>query len=192
MLELLLQGDQQLFSLINGSWSNSFFDSVLPWIRDKYHWIPLYILVVAAIIYKHRLKSWIFILGAVLTILVSDGVSSKIIKPTVERPRPCHEASGLDNVTLRVGCGSGYSFTSSHATNHFAIAAYLIFIPLILSLGLRMIFLVWAGSICYAQVYVGVHYPLDVFVGGILGYFIGLGMAILANVLFNKMKVSIA
>ena len=31
----------------------------------------------------------------------------------------------------------------------------------------------WASLICYAQVYVGVHYPLDVIMGAILGYIIG-------------------
>jgi undecaprenyl-diphosphatase len=44
------------------------------------------------------------------------------------------------------------------------------------------LFYCWAGIIIYAQVYVGVHYPLDVISGGILGTFIG-GLTSLA---FNK------
>jgi undecaprenyl-diphosphatase len=35
------------------------------------------------------------------------------------------------------------------------------------------LFFVWALLICYAQVYVGVHYPLDVIGGGVLGIIIG-------------------
>jgi len=33
--------------------------------------------------------------------------------------------------------------------------------------------ILWAASIAYAQVYVGVHYPLDVIAGGLLGWLIG-------------------
>jgi undecaprenyl-diphosphatase len=36
------------------------------------------------------------------------------------------------------------------------------------------LFFVWAASICYAQVYVGVHYPLDIAGGALLGMLAGL------------------
>ncbi|MBK8699845.1 MAG: phosphatase PAP2 family protein [Saprospiraceae bacterium] len=75
---------------------------------------------------------------------------------------------------MLVRCGSGYSFTSSHATNHFAIATFLSF-----SLGtflrkVRTPLFTWAGVISLAQVYVGVHFPLDVLCGGLLGFSVGL------------------
>ncbi|MEY2901476.1 MAG: hypothetical protein RLY89_582, partial [Bacteroidota bacterium] len=74
---------------------------------------------------------------------------------------------------LLPNCGSGYSFTSSHATNHFAFAVF-IFITMGQVLGKwKWAFLFWAGSVAYAQVYVGVHYPIDVLVGGLLGTLIG-------------------
>jgi undecaprenyl-diphosphatase len=31
----------------------------------------------------------------------------------------------------------------------------------------------WAALICYAQVYVGLHFPLDVMVGALIGLFWG-------------------
>ena len=109
----------------------------------------------------------------IATIGISDFISSKIIKPTIERPRPCHENSTIKNVRLLVGCGGGYSFTSSHATNHFAIATFLGLVLLPLFRFSFPLFLAWAGSISYAQVYVGVHFPLDVISGGIVGFLIG-------------------
>ena len=33
--------------------------------------------------------------------------------------------------------------------------------------------LIWAGIIAYSRMYLGVHYPSDVFVGGLLGGAIG-------------------
>ena len=70
-------------------------------------------------------------------------------------------------------CGSGYSFTSSHATNHFAIALFLVLLWGRKHPFLRYLFPLWAASIALAQVYVGVHYPLDIFVGSLLGVGIG-------------------
>jgi len=37
----------------------------------------------------------------------------------------------------------------------------------------RYLFFIWAGIIAYAQVYVGVHYPLDILVGAIIGILVG-------------------
>ncbi|MFZ1790805.1 MAG: phosphatase PAP2 family protein, partial [Saprospiraceae bacterium] len=102
----------------------------------------------------------------------SDMVSSQLIKKTVKRLRPCRTELPLQ-VTQRAYCGSGYSFTSSHATNHFAIA---IFWFLVIGKDWKYIkvpILLWAVIVCIAQVYVGVHFPSDVFVGSIIGMTIG-------------------
>jgi undecaprenyl-diphosphatase len=40
---------------------------------------------------------------------------------------------------------------------------------------LRWLFL-WAGIVSYTRIYLGVHYPLDVLLGGIIGSIIGLGV----------------
>ena len=37
----------------------------------------------------------------------------------------------------------------------------------------RYLFLAWAAIIAYAQVYVGVHYPLDIFGGACIGLLVG-------------------
>ena len=114
------------------------------------------------------------ILGILITFAMGDLIASKIIKPSVQRIRPCNEVNLANDVIKRVPCGSGYSFPSAHATNHFAIALFLIGVfyrkwKPILPFGL-----VWAASIAFAQVYVGVHYPIDIFIGALLGTTIGL------------------
>lgn len=74
--------------------------------------------------------------------------------------------------------GNG-SFTSSHAANHFGLAMFL-YATLKNYLGKWMLlFFVWAFFICYAQVYVGVHYPFDILGGAVLGCLIGYGTAYL-------------
>ena len=108
-------------------------------------------------------------------------ISSKIIKKSVQRTRPCNDISRLSEqgheVKLLVPCGSGYSFPSSHATNHFAVAVFVIFTFANRKKWLKWGLIAWASSIALGQVYVGVHYPLDVLCGGLLGSFIGWGLA---------------
>ena len=65
-------------------------------------------------------------------------------------------------------CPVSSSFTSSHACNHFALATFLFLTLRITSRWWSLVF-VWAFLIAYAQVYVGVHYPVDVLCGGLLG-----------------------
>jgi undecaprenyl-diphosphatase len=108
-----------------------------------------------------------------MTVGVADQLSSELIKKKVERLRPCRETQLQPAARTLVHCGGGYSFTSSHATNHFAVAVFIFF-----SWGLcwkrwRWLLLLWAASISLGQVYVGVHYPLDILVGAINGSILG-------------------
>ena len=45
---------------------------------------------------------------------------------SVQRPRPCQTEQLKEEIHLAITCGSGYSFPSSHATNHFALAVFVI------------------------------------------------------------------
>ncbi len=146
----------------------------MPYARDKNCWIPLYIFIGAYVIYQFKWRSIIIIASAGITILLTDQIASSIIKPAVQRLRPCNDPAMLYQVHLLVNCGSGFSFVSSHASNHFGIAVFLIFL-----LGKKFpwiapVILLWAALICFAQVYVGLHYPLDVLVGGLIGILIGI------------------
>jgi len=170
MLEQLLQWDTQWFLAVNNGWHNSFFNSVLPFLRNKLLWIPLYLFLLVFILMNHTNKAIFILLFAGLTIFAADFTSSKIVKPQIERLRPCNNPEVKKNVKLLVHCGQGYSFTSSHATNHFAVAVYLI---LILKFKISWLLLFWAFSVSISQVYVGVHYPLDILGGAMLGSVIG-------------------
>jgi undecaprenyl-diphosphatase len=70
-------------------------------------------------------------------------------------------------------CSGGFSFTSSHAANHFGLAMFIVMTLQPLLKNYRYLFLIWAAIISYAQVYVGVHFPLDVFAGAIIGIAVG-------------------
>lgn len=179
----LLEYDVLLFELINGQWHATWLDDLMPLWRSKYFWFPAYLFLLVFMIQNFGRKSSFFLLAMIATIGVSDMVSSHLIKKNVKRQRPCQHEKLKEQVYLLVPCGGGYSFTSSHATNHFAIASFLM-----MTLGqcfrfLRWPLLLWATTIAYGQVYVGVHYPLDVIAGAFLGGVIGrLGARLLKNI----------
>ncbi len=170
--------DQQLFLLVNGQWNNTWLDGLLPIWREANTWIPLYLFLILFVVINFPSKAFSWILAAIITFAISDQMSSSLIKPFFARLRPCNDPELVGMVRLLLpNCGSGYSFTSSHATNHFAFAVF-IFITIGQVIGKwKWAFIFWAGSVAYAQIYVGVHYPLDVFCGGIMGSLIGYATA---------------
>jgi undecaprenyl-diphosphatase len=172
--EWLIRADRKLFALINQQLSHPFLDAIFPWWRETITWTPVYLFLLLFVIVNGKKSSLLWIIMAVITILLSDQISSSIIKPIFARLRPCNEPELAGSVRLLLdGCGAGYSFTSSHATNHFAIAVFLMITLQNWLKGYGWILLLWAGTVAFGQVYVGVHYPLDILGGALLGSGIG-------------------
>lgn len=165
-LELL---DRSLMLLIHSDWSTPFLDKVLPVIRNRDTWIPFYILLAIYMLYRFRLKGLYMILIIGASAGLTDLVSSSVVKPLVGRDRPCHEPDLAEQVEAMVYCGMSKSFTSSHAANHTALALSISLLLLRNRKWLSGLLFLWALSIGYAQVYVGVHYPLDILGGIIVG-----------------------
>jgi undecaprenyl-diphosphatase len=177
MMEALLQADKAVMHWINQGWSHPVLDFFFPLIRNKYFWLPLYVLCISWVVYNHHVRPVLMILLFLgLSIFAADTISSKLIKENVQRPRPCQVTSMEPAVIERVACGSGFSFTSSHASNHFCVAAFFISIFGPLMDRWKYAWWLWAMLISIAQVYVGVHYPLDILGGALLGIIVGTSM----------------
>jgi len=185
MLEQLLSWDQHIFFAING-YHSSFLDAVAPFYRHKVVWAPLYIFIIAATIWNFPKNGIWLVIFMLLTVGLSDMMSSTLIKKSVKRLRPCNDTEINVDVIQRVSCGGGYSFTSSHATNHTTIASFIFFAFTMVPRRWRLLLFFWAISISIMQVYVGVHYPLDILCGTLLGFGIGYLAAIVCNRLFAK------
>ncbi|HEY0677307.1 MAG TPA: phosphatase PAP2 family protein [Chitinophagaceae bacterium] len=169
--------DRNLFTLINRDADNDFFNVVLPFLRESQFWVPFYLFMILFMTMNFKSKGWWWVLGFVLTAALADIISSQIIKENIMRIRPCRDpVLGLEVIFRAKYCPKSSGFTSSHATSHFALSMFIWLTLKQVSRWWGMIFL-WAFAICYTQVYVGVHYPLDVICGGLLGCGIGLGMA---------------
>ena len=174
VMKQLLLYDKDLFKLINYKWHNGFFDWLMPWLRNANLWYPLYFFLVLFMVINYRKTGWWWVVFCGATVFLSNAVSSDIIKENIIRLRPCNDPAIADWVRVLVGYRpQSSSFTSSHAANHFAFAMFW-YSTLKNALGKwTAIFFLWAFSISFAQVYVGVHYPIDITCGALIGILIG-------------------
>lgn len=178
----MIELDKNLFVQINGHWHHPILDFIFQHIRETYFWIPLYLFFIVLSIQNLGRKGWWWVLFAICTIAITDQVSSNLIKNNIIRIRPCRDPEIMDQVRFFVRyCPRSSSFTSSHATNHFGFAAFVAFsLRPLLGPWINILFL-FAALVSFAQVYVGVHYPLDVLAGGLLGAMLGYGMSSIFN-----------
>lgn len=184
--DTLIYWDYTAWYYINTQWINDFFDILMPFLRNQWTWAPLYLFLAIFMPVNYGRKGLMWCVFFIMAFAMGDFISASIIKPYYVRLRPCNNPYIKDVVHLLVPCGSGLSFPSSHATNHFAMG---IFSAVSLQKKARWIWiaaLLWAFSVAYAQVYVGVHYPGDVLVGAILGTTIGLLVGYMYNRVYNK------
>jgi membrane-associated phospholipid phosphatase len=177
----MLYFDYRLFTKINRQWVNPFLDSVMPFLRQAEVWMPFYLFLLVFATINFSKKGWLWCACLGMTAIISDLVSSGALKQLVFRYRPCSDPEISQYVRLLVKyCPQSSSFTSSHACNHFSAAMFIFLTMKHTSRWWQLVFL-WAFCISYAQIYVGVHYPLDVAAGMILGCAVGYGMSLFFN-----------
>jgi len=181
-METILKLDNLVWYYMNVVWQNSFCDAVMPYIRNQYFWAPLYLFLLIFMTANWGWRGLMWCAMFFISFTFSDFISAHLMKPYFHRTRPCNDPYLFHIMNNIVPCGSGYSFPSSHAANHFSMG---IFSAVTLSKYAKWVWpvaLIWALLVSFAQVYVGVHYPLDVTVGALLGICIG----ILTGTVFNR------
>lgn len=173
MLKALKTFDENLFLLLNAQ-HNSFFDQVMWLFSDRFFWIPLYLWFLWILYKKFPRKYWTVLIAITLMIIASDQLCN-FFKESVMRLRPTYEPHIQSLVhTVNEYTGGTYGFYSSHASNAFAVALFMI-----ITFGrerkyLIPITLLYASMVAYSRVYLGVHYPGDIVTGAFFGAIIGI------------------
>ncbi|MCK5740590.1 MAG: phosphatase PAP2 family protein [Chlorobi bacterium] len=170
--------DVQLFIFLNSTISNDICDKIFPYITDVRNWLLVYVFLFGWLFWQGGKKGVLTAVSLIAVILATDYINSELLKNYFSRVRPC---SALDDVRLLIDCGSGKSFPSSHAANMFAAATVLAYYYR----KYRWIYFGIAAAIAFSRVYVGVHYPLDIAGGAIVGTVIGTVVVFIGRV-FGK------
>lgn len=170
MMEIIQSIDTSLLRFVHTELGSTFLDVLCPILRNKYTWIPLYIGISVYFWRTHPKDFWRIILCASVCTAFSDILCAQVLKPFFQRIRPCHVAEFSVWIRSFSHCSSTFSFPSCHAMNHGALAAFLF--PHF-SKKYSWLCILWVLSIGFSQIYVGVHYPLDVFAGALIGGIIG-------------------
>jgi undecaprenyl-diphosphatase len=169
-LQYILEIDKELFLYLN-SLHTPFWDTVMLMVTRKETWIPFFAIILFFIIKNYRSKALPIMIIIALAIFFSDQLSV-LLKENIQRFRPVHDPviGPLVHNVLRKG--SLYGFVSSHAANGFAIFVFTS--RLFKNPGYSILLFFWAVLFSYSRIYSGVHYPLDILGGAVLGWVIGI------------------
>lgn len=180
----LLEFDKVITLAIN-SCHSPFYDNFFYIYTQTWTWIPAILLLLVWMWRKWGVRSLYVVAGIALCILLSDQISSSLLKPLVARLRPTYNPEIADLIhTVNGYRGGRYGFVSSHAAN---AATFVTFTALVFRNRLYTILLsLWAFFTAYSRVYLGVHYVGDVLCGALIGVLVGMGVYFALKLLLNK------
>lgn len=184
------QIDYTIFNFINHTLSNPVLDIVLPFLRHATNWIPLYIFLGVYLLMKYKAKALVYAFYIVVAFALADFISHGILKPWICRLRPCHSLTLHAKLVLG-HCGGQWSFPSTHASNHMAIALSIVLAQVFTKKWINYLWIFWALIIGFAQIYVGVHYPSDIAAGFLLGILIAWFNYYVVLPLLNKLYTTL-
>ena len=165
--------DSKLFLFLNGLHTD-WMDKFMVLITDMWAWFPLYILLICWTVKQYGKRCWWVFLAIGVVVLCSDQISSHLFKPLFHRLRPCFNKDFEGIIHLPKGLAGGrFGFTSSHAANTFAIAAFVTPVLSKYRPWQAIALFLWAIISSYSRIYIGYHYPGDIIVGSILGLLVG-------------------
>ena len=183
--------DFQVLQWFNGS-NNVILDQLALVLTSGFTWIPLYVVLFIVVMRNNETMMQIGLVvgAALLCILFADGFSDGIIKPLAERWRPSNDplvkysVQVVDNLRMK-----DYSFCSAHAANTMSIPVF--FSLLVRSRMLTITMIVWSLVNCWTRLYLGVHYPLDIATGLLLGSVVGFLVYLLYHRMYRRISPEI-
>ena len=168
MLENLFELDRSLFIFLNGL-GRPIFDMFWLMVTNKILNAIIYFGLALYFLKKTNLKFFFLLLVSVSLLILFTDQFTNFIKYYISRPRPCHVEDLTSIIRLvKQDCGGAFGYFSGHASNSFALAFF--FSRLLYNIKcLPTLLILFAFLVSYSRIYIGVHYPLDVFSGSIMG-----------------------
>lgn len=178
-LDTIIAKDKELFVYLNSLGIES-WDSFWVIITNQFSWIPLFALLFFLIFRAYGWKKGLLLLLLTALLVTFSDQFVNFIKDYYGRLRPNNDPS-LNEVIRILKRPSSFSFVSGHSTTSFAVTTFMILI-------LRKFYkypqflLLWPLLFAYSRIYIGVHFPSDIFMGMLLG--------ILEGIIFYKIGIA--
>jgi len=166
LFEDIIKIDQDLLIFLNNLGSEQ-WDPLWLIITNQLSWSPLFILLFYLTIKSFGWKrGGVMILSMILLVAFSDQFTN-LVKNSVERLRPNNNPE-IKHLLRTLIKPQSFSFMSGHATTS---TFFSVFVVLLLRNNYKYIYFVlfWPLIFAYSRLYLGVHFPIDIFVGILIG-----------------------
>ena len=173
-----LEKADQLATLEINSWHSGITDPIWEFFSNIPIWIPMYMLIVALVIWRLGWKKGLIVIAAAALTFGFCDQFSNFLKALTERLRPCNDPYMISNGLHILEKGGKYGFFSAHAANAFGLATSTF-------IGLRTdnahkydwyayFMYTWAFLVAVSRIFVGKHFLGDIIVGSMIGVAAGL------------------
>ncbi|MFQ8827451.1 MAG: phosphatase PAP2 family protein [Alistipes sp.] len=167
MWQSLLDLDRELLLALNGD-GGAFWDAFFYFVTARLTWIPLYVVLLYAVWRRFGTRDLLWVVLFLGATVIADDQICNFFKHNVPKLRPTH-TPGVESLvhTVRDYRGGLYGTVSAHAAISFSIALFTS--VLFRRRWYAIAIFVWAALLAYSRIYLGVHYPLDILFGLLLG-----------------------
>lgn len=183
-LDKIIELDKELLVFLNGL-GNEHWDTFWMTITNQLSWIPLYVLILILLIRSLGWKKGLTLLILTAVLVTFSDQLTVFIKNTTARLRPNRDPE-INEIIRIIKNNKSFSFVSGHATTSSAV---IMFMHLTLKKYYKytILFFIWPVLFAYSRIYIGVHFPIDVIVGAMLGLLIGFVFYKLSLMILAKM-----
>lgn len=170
MLEKLLKWDRDTFVYLNGLGIEK-YDTFWSIVTNITTWIPLFVVFLVLFYLKFSKKEALYKFLTVLALVLFITLITHITKISVARLRP-NNTEEINTLIRILKTPTDYSFFSGHASSSFSITM-LVFLFLRRKVNWAVLFFIWPVLFAMSRIYVGVHFPIDILVGMVVGLLSG-------------------
>lgn len=182
-LDKILQYDKELFQFLNGL-GNESWDTFWLYVTQQFSWIPLFAVMLFLVMKAYGWKKGLAVMVIVALLITFSDQFVNFLKDYFARVRPNNDPT-INTVIRILKRPRSYSFVSGHSTTSFAVTTFMI---LLLRKHFKYIYflVLWPLLFAYSRIYIGVHYPIDIFIGMLIGMGIGYLFYKIALVILRK------
>ena len=169
-LDKIIQYDKELLVFLNGLGSEN-WDAFWMFITNQFSWLPLYVLFLVLIFKALGWKKGLALVLLTAVLVTFSDQLTVFIKNYTERLRPNRDPE-INQIIRIIKNNKSFSFLSGHATTSTAISLFM-HLTLKKYYKYTILFFIWPILFAYSRIYIGVHFPIDVTAGALLGLLIG-------------------